>query len=283
MATRDRIRGLASWRVHLAALGLGVVVGGFALANACIIPDRNIQVFTTDINPSPVRFVEGIPLGEDASCACGDSCQCPTPDFVGLPTYLDPEDELYRFCICSVPKVDSNRLRGFTLYVEDQDEEDGAAKDDIRVAALLDWDPTYGDPPSEYIAYRSYVDPREPLAPEISYYEGAIIKRPRPYVRSLTLVDTSGRFDLCNGAGVPVGPGVHTLSFIATDRPWFQREAMEVGTDTGGSDGLEAMPATLEGVPDIANGATYDIETFVFACLSEEDESCSCVDPEQGG
>ncbi len=263
-----RIAGLCG----AAALGIGI---------ACIIPDEQIQVLITDVNESPVRFVEGIPLDESAGCACdANSCTCPLPDPTGVPTFLNPEDTAYQFCICTDNKIDDGRLYGFQLFVEDQDEEDGVPSDSLYAAALLDWDPTTGDSPFDYVAYRNYIDPRKVLDFYYSSYDAGIIKRPRPYVRSINLNDLSGRFDLCNDAGRPVGAGFHTLSIIVSDRPWFQRDAATAGTDTGGDgDPLETMSATLDGVPDIAAGATYDIQTYVFKCFEELDEQCGCVEP----
>jgi hypothetical protein len=258
-----------------AALGVGI---------ACIIPDELIQIQITDVNDYPVRFVEGIPLDEAARCACSaNSCECPMPSATGLPTFLNPDDG-YQFCICSDDEVDDNRLYGVEIYVEDQDEADGAPIDSLYAAALLDWDPTLGDSPFDYIAYRSYLDPRKPLDLYYSSYESGVLKRPRPYVRSITLRDLTGRFDLCNGAGQPVDPGYHTLTLIVTDRPWFQREGAEVETSDGGDgDPLETAAITLDGVPDIAAGATYDLQTYVFFCLTGNDEPCGCMEPSNEG
>lgn len=256
-----------------AALGVGI---------ACIIPDSQIQVLITDQNAYPVRFVEGIPLDEAARCACSEkTCECPLPGAPGIPTYLNPEDTAYQFCVCSENKIDEKRLYGVEFYVEDQDEVDGVPSDALYAAALLDWDPTAGDSAFDYVAYRSYLDPRRPLDLSYSSYEQAVIKRPRPYVRSILMRDLTGRFDLCNGAGRPVGPGFHTLSLIVTDRMWFQREGAVA--ETGESeDPLETMAITLDGVPDIADGATYDIETYVFMCRDEEDENCGCMELSEG-
>lgn len=249
----------------LLALWLGAGALGFGVA--CLIPDRDIQVLTTDFNQFPVRFVEGIPLDNAAGCACSaSSCQCPLPAFTGLPTFLDPEDPAYKFCICGNNKIDAGRLYGVTLYAEDQDEVDGVPDDLLYAVALLDWDPSYGDSAFEYVAYRSYLDPRTALNPFYSPYENGVIKRSRPYVRSLTLNDETGRFDLCNDAGRPLAAGYHTLSFMVTDRLWFKRET------------IAEMPTVLDGVPDIAAGATYDIKSYVFRCFEEGDDSCGCTE-----
>lgn len=250
------MKGRARWSVVL----LGAAVG---IAVACIIPDEQIQIVISDLNNYPVRFVEAIPLDEAARCACSPSCQCPLPGVTGIPTYLDPQDPAYQFCICGDNKVDNGRLLGLEIYVEDQDEVDGAAGDSLYAAALLDWDPTSGDSPFDYVAYRGYLDPRRPLVLSYSSYESFVIKRPRPHVRQITLKDPeTQRFDFCNGAGRPVGPGFHTLTLIVTDRMWFKREG----------------EITLDGVPDIAAGATYDTRTYVFMCHEEGHANCDCAD-----
>jgi hypothetical protein len=123
----------------------------------------------------------------------------------------------------------------------------------------------------DYVAYRNYLDPRAILDLYFSPFEAGVIKRPRPYVRDISLSDPDG-FDLCNGAGRPVGPGFHTLSIIVSDRQWFKREA--VPTAAGG----ESMAVVQDGVPDIAAGATYDIQSYVFQCLEEGDDNCGCED-----
>jgi hypothetical protein len=243
----------------LAVSGLFALAMGFA----CIIPDRDIQVRTTDFNLYPVRFVEGITLTEEARCACSPTCECPLPEFTGLPAFLDPSLPENRFCICGENKVDEGALPGVFLYVEDQDEVDGEPADLLKAAALLDWSPTLGVPATDYVAYRDYLDPGSELFISVSSYENDVIKRPRPYVRSIEL-ELNAEFDLCNGAGRPLEPGFHTLSFIVTDREWSKRV-----TDEG-------MEVTNDGVPDIAAGATYDLQTYTFQCLAEPD--CVCAE-----
>jgi hypothetical protein len=160
------------------------------------------------------------------------------------------------------------RLLAAFLYVEDQDEIDGEPADLLFAAALLDWSPTLGVPATDYVAYRNYLDPGEPLNLSYSSYENLVIKRPPPYVRSIEL-NLDFAFDLCNGAGLPLEPGFHTLSFIVTDREWSKR-ITEDGTEV-----------TNDGVPDIAAGATYDIQTHVFQCLMEGDDNCECAEQQE--
>ena len=259
----------ASLLAAAAALGLGI---------ACLIPDRGVIVLSSDFNLNPVRFVERIPLETETLCACdATNCQCPLPEPTGLPTYLDPELAEYQFCICEGDRVDENSLGNFVLYAEDQDQfEDGSPQDLLYAAALLDWDQTLEASPFDFIAYRAYLDPQQELAlAPVSPYENPI-KRPRPYVRQLPLGNPDGRFDLCNEAGRTLTPGVHTLSFIVTDRSWTERTPEDSMVD--GTDEPLVSTVTLEGVPDIAAGATFDIRTYVFTCLAEQDEDCQCAD-----
>ncbi|NVB41694.1 hypothetical protein G6O69_27910 [Pseudenhygromyxa sp. WMMC2535] len=260
----------------LAVAGLTAFVG--LVGHACIIPDTYIQVRTTDENSNAVRLVEGIPLDEEAGAACdADTQSCPMAPLTALPSYLDPSQSSFQFCICGEDKLDDNRLGGVLLFAEDADEEEGEARDSLYAALLLDWNPTLGESAFDYVAYRSYLDPRFPLDLYVSSYEFAVIKRPRPFVRSITLQGESGRFDLCNEAGRDISPGMHTLTVMVTDRYWFQTEPTIIdNTDVD----VETMPVVLEGVPDIAAGATYDIETYVFQCLEEGDEGCNCVETE---
>lgn len=257
-----------------AAIELGVLVlcvgGSIGLGVACIIPDTRIQVRSSDENLNVVRFIEGVPLDEPARAACDEeTLQCPMPDLADLPTFLDPAD--YPFCICAEDKIDANRLPGVTVQAEDAD-----AEDELRAALILDWSPVDGDSAFDYIAYRNYLDPIQALEPVGGSYQNNVIKRTPPSVYSITLTDTTGRFDLCNGAGRELSGGFHTLTLMVTDRPWFTTEPIDVGTEGGG----QTMPITLEGVPDIAAGATYDIETYVFNCYDEasEPDLCNCVE-----
>ena len=216
-------------------------VGAAAFGVACIIPDQQIQVTVTGINTFPVRFVDAVPLDPAAACACFEDddgfCECPLPAASGIPTYLDPSDPAYQFCSCNDNRVDDGRLYGTFLFVEDQDEDD-----EVYAAALLDWDQTLGESAFDFVAYRNYLDPGTALDLFSSSYESRVILRPRPYVRSITLINPqTQRFDLCNDAGRPVAPGVHTLSVIVTDRPWFKREGTTIGTDTGDFETMDAL------------------------------------------
>lgn len=266
----------SSTRTLSLLLAVPLLVATALAVHACIIPDTYIQVRTTDENLHGVRIVEGIPLDEPARAACDpNNLACPMPDATGLPHFLDPANDSFKFCVCSENKIDDNRLGGVLFYAEDADEEEGSPRDSLYGVLLLDWSPTLGESAFDYVAYRSYLDARDALDLYFSSYETTIIKRPRPWVRSMTLNDETGHFDLCNGAGRVLAPGDHTLTLMVTDRPWFTTEPLDGGTETG----LDTMAVTLEGVPDISAGATYDIETYVFHCFEEGDEECNCVEP----
>ncbi|EDM79042.1 hypothetical protein PPSIR1_10580 [Plesiocystis pacifica SIR-1] len=263
-----------------AQVGLGALVG---LGAGCIVPDTFIDVRVGGQNEHGVRIVESIPLDEAAAEACNADLECPMPRETGLPVYLDPREPEYQFCICGENQIDDNRLNPVTLYAEDADQDEGMARDSLYAALLLDWSPTTGDSAFDYVAYRSYLDPRSPVPLFFSPYETQVIRRPTPFQRAIQLSDVDGSsFDLCNGSGTELTPGVHTLTLLVTDRDWFQTEPTIVTGDTGDeSGGFETLAIKLEGVPDIAAGATYDLETYVFSCLEVGEEGCNCVDVEE--
>jgi hypothetical protein len=284
-------RGARTWLAPLALASSATAL----IALSCIIPDTDIQVFSLDSNASAVRFVEGIPLAADARCACNpNTCECPLADSPNLPPFLDPTRAEFQFCSCGENQIDDGRLAGVQFYAEDQDELDGQATDDLYAVALLDWDPSAGFSAFEYVAYRGYLDPRQPLDSHFSSYEDPI-KRPRPYTRAINLVGSDGTFDLCNGAGKTIEPGYHTLTLMVTDQSWYQTpggfpdttSTDSTGTDTGDEESTsegplpEPPPVVYEGVPNIAEGATYDTVSYVFHCFAEGGPECRCKDIEQ--
>lgn len=264
---------------HLRAVSASAAIAVLVLA--CIIPDTDIQVFSLDTNANPVRIIEGIPLSEPARCACDSkTCECPLAEQSSLPTFLDPTSSEYQFCLCGENRTDANRLPGIFLFAEDQDEFDGTPTDSLYAALLIDWNPTLGESAFDYVAYDTYVDPRVPLDLYAgSSYETGIIKRPRPYVRSISMIDENSGFDLCNRAGRTLSKGFHTLTLMVTDQFWYQTSGgfSDTGEPTS-EDGPEPMPIVYEGVPNIAAGATYDIETYVFHCFEEGELECGCED-----
>lgn len=274
---------------------LSLVTVSSACSAACIIPDREIEVEDARFsNKFAVRLLEPTLLSNEATDAAEDECdkkplsqneECPQPGFPEetLPHFLDDKSTVrdYNFCACSRGEVDINALSQFTLYVEDQDEKPRSRvpKDFIYAALLLDLDPA--DPkPHNWVAYRDYLDPDEPL--NLSENPLSPILRRNPHLRQLTLGGKveggENTIDLCNGAGgEPLDGRYHTLKVMVTDRPWFKHTS-ESGQEL-----------TQAGVPDLAAGATYDSITYVFHCDTIDSETetyknCSkrCRDPNAG-
>ncbi len=274
-ATRAR-RHLSLERVVLASL----------LA-ACILADKDIDIEDDKIsNKQAVRIARSMVLSDEANAACDltlkseDGYGCPQPGIDpkdALPQFLDPtysppsapQARPYDFCSCGTDEYDDKRLRPFTLYVEDRDEEPRTRdpSDKIYAALLLDLDP---DDPEPYnsLKYTFYVDSSNPLpiAADIDY---APIRRPTPVLRQLNLGDSDAPLDLCNRAGdEPLAEGYHTLRVLVTDRPWFERT-----TPSG-------QAITEIGVPDLDAGGTFDFVTYVFHCdiKREDDEETEAYD-----
>ena len=94
--------------------------------------------------------------------------------------------------------------------------------------------------------------------------------------------------DLCNdNSGTPVGPGLHSLRIVVTDRPWYR----PIQFDADGKPLIDAtgVPLRVEdeasariGVPDTPAGASYAIADYVFACgdNNDPDAGCNCAVPE---
>lgn len=251
-------------------------LAGLLAALGCILPDRGIDVTNEQIsNRAPVRFAEQTALTPEADHACGEVCPQPGADIASpLPHFLDPTFEIvtssksvelpYAFCSCPPGTYDDRALSGFTLYVEDRDEDEKRKPADNVYAALqLDLDPSDPDPARAF-AYATYVDPDRRLDFADIDYEP--ILRTSPHLRALQIGDEELRVDLCNRAqSAPLVPGYHSLRVIVSDRPWFKVDGR-----------------TQPGVPDLSVGATFDTVTFVFACGAPESEECkvSCRPPE---
>lgn len=252
----------------------------------CVLPDRYIVIVDEDVqNKHPIRFVEPTPMTYEAARACllvldemdldTAACQPSDPEY-NLPAFLDPayfeRDDAgqpyypYRFCSCDPDKSDSNRLPETTLYVEDRKNDIGEKVRNLYAALQLDLRP--GDTePQHKVAYTSFVDPKLLIAQSDIEYEPP--KRP-PSVAGRELLEVKLGFserqmDLCNDAGQPLARGFHTLRVIVTDAPWFIPSPEEPDTDTDDPDPITETQRQV-GVPDIANGATYDSLTFTFFC-----------------
>ncbi len=250
------------------------------LVASCILPDYDIVLIDAAItNKHAVRFVEPVPLTPAASAACDanlkdtiEVCQPQDPATV-LPHFLDPALEAYKFCSCAPGEVDLKRLPATNLYVEDR-------KDEVNVplvlyaAVLLDLDPADINP-HRATTYEDWVFPEEPLELPESL-EFVPPKRPPVELYQLRLGDNDGdksnRIDLCNGAfNAPLARGFHTFRVVVTDRQWYSPPDSSI---------------LYYGVPDLANGATYDVLSYTFFCHSKDDPvdlenlcSAQCVPP----
>lgn len=271
-----------------AALRVAPALAALLLAG-CVLPDRDIVIVDEAVqNKHPVRFIEPTPVSFDAAATClalldeqdlkSAVCQPSDPEY-NLPAYLDPElvefnedgEEIkpYRFCSCDPDKADSRRLRATTLYVEDRRDDVGEPLRHLYAALQLDISPGETEPQRK-VAYASFVDPKLLLPESTREYEPP--RRPPSAagreLHEINLGFSGGRLmDLCNDAGQPLARGFHTLRVIVTDAPWFIPAPEEPDTDTESSivEPVGEMERQI-GVPDIANGATYDAMTFTFFC-----------------
>lgn len=266
------------------------VIAGWATAGGCVLPDRVLvlDVLVDDLDVA-VRFVEPTPLSPEALEACEDEigdkqliCQPGEPEFV-LPHYLDPtyrdpksnDALIYNFCSCdrSAGEESKYQLNPFTLYVEDRLDDVDKSPSPLYAAALLDLHlrPESTDPQNS-VRYRDYIDPLEPLVLDDQLeYEPS--KRPPPLLRALNVGGDSdiggGTIDLCNRANdTPLKRGYHELRIMVTDRPWYKINPEDVEGQAG--------------VPDLANGATFDTVSYIFRCDDKlEDSHCKddCAKP----
>lgn len=252
-----------------AALTTGLLVA------ACILPDRGIVIVDENVqNKHPVRFVESVPITEEALDTCLASldeekpnqvCQ-PSDPATALPHFLDPKFPYYNFCSCVVDtEEDSRKLQPATLYVEDRKNDVNKDLDPIYAALQLDIQPGETQP-SQKVFYQSYVNPTVPLK-EVDDVQYEPPRRPDTgrELRQLNLGNQDEPIDLCNGIGLPLSRGYHTLRIIVTDAPWFNPTDDENDREIG--------------VPDLANGATYDTLEYVFFCDDKSDpENKHCTD-----
>jgi hypothetical protein len=260
---------------------------GLALiASACVIPDKEIDIVREGNNESPVRLVEPTPLTKEARCACQpsaceddgannaeSSAQCPQPTNTGLPHLLDPALGEFEFCSCQAGEEDTNRSTAALLWVEDQDDDD-----EILAAVFLDLPLPEQMPanaePQEFQSYKAYISSEQPLTNVSSSYD-QVEFREKPNVRQLNLVTDPvlNTFDFCNPDGDHIERGWHTLTVMVTDRPWFKVIQNDV-----------EFPVT--GVPDIANGATFDTAHYSFFChesgFAPDEGKCGCEAIEEG-
>lgn len=252
-------------------------IGGSVVG--CVLPDVDIQIVDENIqNKHAVRIVEPTPLTDEAQDACDEGftgkpliCQPGEPEFVLPrfldPTYPDPKSNnalIYNFCSCDRAAGEESKfqLNSFNLYVEDRLDDVDKGPSPLYAAALLDLRPESTDPQNS-VRYRDYLDPLQPLDldDQLKYTP---LKRPDPKLRVLNL-GGDGTIDLCNRANdTPLKAGFHELRIIVTDRPWFRPDPDDVEGQAG--------------VPDIANGATFDTISYIFHCDDKTVDHCKMED-----
>jgi hypothetical protein len=259
------------------------------LAAACIIPDAEIEILPERNNPGAVRLVNRISMSVEANRACTKADplfaeECPLPPPSQPPGLVDFSADGQPFCSCPPGERDNNALRQFDVFVEDPDVDNNVPRDDILGAFLLDV-PLSAEDPSEYVAYQNYLPSNEPatLFPIGRGGYNDAIERPTPSLKSWT-IGIDGRIDLCNdNVGGSLEPGLHQLTLVVTDRPWYT----EVQTDDKGKplykDGelVRTGDSPRIGVPDLPVGATSDSQVFVFRCLDSSDQACNCSAEEE--
>jgi hypothetical protein len=267
------------------------------VATACIIPDRDISFEADEANPGAVRIVQPTPLAPDMIAECTDEDadmrdldQCPQVPTVGARhsgLIRRPADA--PFCVCPGGH-DARTLDEFFIYAEDPDRSQERPVDALLAVALLDFDPFAQVPPFSAVAYRQQL-------PEGGKGE-LLLRRNEPPSPGLNIVPSSGRednflwrfrfgksggrgTDLCNdNDGKTVAVGLHTLSVMVTDRPFFRPPQLDAdGEPVLGQDGEPLYEAVQTVMPDLAVGATYSIASWVFECHSPEVNSeCACAE-----
>lgn len=257
------------------------------LAAGCILPDRGIRAESDDDNPGAVRIVESIPVLPELTAPCGDpeataaqqrGCPQVPPS---LQQGLVPGGP---YCAC--PSGDNRVLPEFNLYAEDPDRRRDDPADTLYAVALLDLDPET-DSPQSYVAYPEQLPPGGP---------GELIRSRGGYGDEVPLVASVGRednglwrfrfgkdrgegTDLCNDDdGETLSVGLHTLTVMVTDRPFFQPRRLDAdGEPVLGADGEPELLAPQYGMPNLAIGATWAVANYVFECHDPQVSSaCDC-------
>ncbi len=275
------------------------VVASAVVVTACILPHRIQATDENRSNRHPVRIVDAMLLPPEADDACiaksMDLDECPqpgqSPETV-LPKLLDPNKNVdYEFCSCPEGQRDSRAQNAFAVYIEDRDGADSLNYDILYAALLLDYDPSR--PVTEDIVrYQSYIDPEAEVPPPLSLADEQLpLGRPDPLLRRLQLGNSATRVDLCNASGSgPLAPGLHTLTLMVTDKPWFTEELpfededSETGPPTVETAGIQEV--SHPGVPDLANGASFDTVTYTFNCFDhatagELGVNCGCEEQDE--
>jgi hypothetical protein len=262
------------------------------LSEACIIPDRDIQVDPGLDNQSAVRIVERAPRVPemDDHCNVEDIRKAELEYCPEVRSDL-PSGLLGEFCICPAgPRSDRRAIPNFIIYAEDGDRERDRPKDTLYGVALLD--PGLEDSaPHNARAYENYwtagrkgetVEVGEDPEPEPGEHKDRTAAPVGRRVLDLWRFPFGNseeplqyHVDLCNdNSGAPLTPGLHDLRFMVTDRPFFRPEVDP-----------PQHPAAYDpdqfGVPDLAAGATYAVIDYVFECIDANDPEVKAHDDAQ--
>ena len=273
------------------------VLLGLLGVSACIIPDREIGFEGEFDNPGAVRIVQSTLLPAQMREICeapeprGDRTYCPQvprtlhSGLIGLAN--EP------FCVCPSGQ-DTRVLPEFFIYAEDPDRASELPVDELFAVALLDFelDPNgLSDDPQNSVAYRQQLPADRPpelisnrndpstgvfVAPSLSREDNALW-------RFRFGKDGGGGTDLCNdNDGRALTPGLHNITVMVTDRPFFRPELLDAeGEPVLDEHGDPILGGTQLAMPDLAAGATYAVANWVFECKDPAmDDRCACVEAE---
>ena len=248
-----------------------------ATTAACIIPDRDIRLEVEEPdNRSTIRIVEPSPTTQEMVEICTrDPKETPKPDgsFCRQVSRSPVRSGLVGRNLCICPGGhDGNAVERFEIHAEDGDLD--ARSDGPYGVFLIDLDPDAASPESA-IATPLWDPTRRPLAVDppvaptgrekVTHWEFRVGRRGR------------SRVDLCNDVGRPLDPGLHHLTFLVTDLPFFTPQELDADGNPLMKNGKPVYGNTQYGVPDLAAGATYDTVSYVFECLQgPDDPRCSC-------
>ena len=266
-----------------------------ATLTGCILPDRDIRIESGIDNENAVRIVQRAPMLEEMDQRCNppdqeaqfDATYCPQVRRTRASGLVLPPDG--DFCVC--PAGDRRAIASFEIYAEDADRDGEKPRDTIFGVVLIDPDAADEDP-QHAVAYRDHWEPGRAGERIDDGDDQAGDRTAPPNGRAAAglsvfpLDDSTGdrKIDLCNDAGRPLVPGLHTLRFMVTDRPFFRPRALDLdGNPAFEADGDPAFGNEQSGVPDLAAGATYATIDYVFECRDSSDAEADCLCNEVDG
>lgn len=270
----------------MSARSNGAAVVALLGASACILPDRDIRIESGLDNEEAVRIVQRAPTLAEMDERCNleknfDAAYCPQVRRTRASGLIAPAEG--DFCLC--PDGDRRAIASFEVYAED------GPDDTLYGVALVDPDPSDEDP-QDAVAYKKYTQPGR-AGERIDAGEDRAGDRTSPPTGRapvdlwvFPIDDASGNrlVDLCNDADIPLSPGLHTLRFMVTDRPFFRpRNVGFDGEPAVTADGDPAFGPEQWGVPDLAAGATYATIDYVFECRDASDPEADCLCNEGDG